>query len=521
MTEIRALSFRGRTIIFLILLSFLSIPGLILWNITQDQLEEASTQIMEVLNPASRMIEQAKSEINLQIQELGLLSSLSPQSRSGAPNFGQLRLSPTLRKLLEMEAGDEVPPSLRPLFKPWAESARSYQARSFRFESTEEALKALRDLREKTEVLHKALDRELSVQLLTLSKSSKNHLLLWSMAILFGLLSMAAFIYFVWAWMKPLELLEKNLSETRPLPPRSIRGTGPFSAPREIQAVVEAFRSFLLKFQSQEVELKNRQEDLSEKERAAGVLFSALAHLTRHNEQLTTELIKKEKLASMGEMAASLAHEIRNPLNSMNLKLELLRDELTLDQQGVLDKILSEIDRLDALTESHLRTTRAHLQGSKELGLSAVVRDTLEMMRLELEKESIGLEWVPPAKEIFVKVPDNILRAALINFIKNSREALHGVKEPKIFVGLRGDEKSWELLILDNGCGFPDEFLRGPIESFKTTKREGSGLGLVTAQKMLGAFFVDLQIFRADPPYSAGLKVFFAEQPLRELEQSL
>lgn len=513
-THIRALTFRGRTLIFLILLSLLSIPGLILWNSTQEQVEAASTQIIEVLNPASRMIEQAKSEVNLQIQELSLINSLTPMTKTGSPNFAQVRLSPTLRKLLDMEAREEFPQELKPLFHPWAQSARNYQSQSFRFQNSEEALRALRDLKEKTEMLHRALDRELSVQLLGLAKTSRQQMILWSSAFLLALIIMATFVYLVWHWTRPLETLRISLNDYRAQPPRSIRGSGVFSAPREVQALFESFRTFLLKFQSQEIELKNRNDEITEKERAAGTLFSALAHLTRHNEELSSELLRKEKLASMGEMAASLAHEIRNPLNSMNLKLELMRDELLPEQQKVLDKVLGEIDRLDALTESHLRTTRAHLSNARELSLENIVRETLDMLKLELDQEHIRVEIIAERDVVIpVRVPENILRAALINFIKNSREALRSTpeNERQILLRTRGHEHDWELEILDTGCGFPEAFLHGPIRSFYTTKVDGSGLGLVTAQKMLSAYSVELEILDPIPPYRAALKIHYDE----------
>ena len=285
-------------------------------------------------------------------------------------------------------------------------------------------------------------------------------------------------------------------------------GSGLLAPPFEIQSLVEALRFHVEKFKDQSSELVRRSDRIQETERAMGTLFSGLQYLVRHNEALLEELIKKEKLASMSEMAAQLAHEIRNPLNSLNLKLELLREELEPIHQEQLDKVLGEIDRLDALTESHLRTTRTRLQqGSRNSELQDalkpskllhLVTESIETLRPEIEAAGIEIEFSftadAPSPEVLI--PGNVVKASLVNLLKNSKEALDdsATNPRRIRIDLKSENASWALWVSDTGCGFPQDFLGSPIESFRTTKSSGSGLGLSTTEQMLKAFDVEVQI---------------------------
>ena len=107
------------------------------------------------------------------------------------------------------------------------------------------------------------------------------------------------------------------------------------------------------------------------------------------------------------------------------------------------------------------------------------------------------------------KLPENILRAVLENLVKNSIEAIeeNSQTEGELTLELKKSKSGleWILALHDSGVGFPLEFLQKPIQSFATSKAQGSGLGLATAQKMLGAYNVQLKILSPNAPYSTSL----------------
>ncbi len=518
----RRASFRKRTSIFLILMLFISCTGLALMGLSQKAISQASVKIREVLVPSGKLIENAKREMDLQIHELSLLDSfntlqgqaLEPQQRA------LLRLSPSIQALLSLHSSPEFPMAFTPFFSPWAESVLNYKSKVSDFQSFRDATEDLVNLRDKTRILQRAVDRELSIQLLKLDESTRTHMQFWILALLLSFVASAIFARLVWTWVRPLTELDdllKNAETKNELPKLpSFSGGGISSAPSEIFNLCETLRNHLLNFERQQQEHSLREERLSDSDRSLSTLFVAISYLLRYNQELIDALVKKEKLASMSEVAAQLAHEIRNPLNSMSLKLEMLKEDLDSEQANTIDRVIDEIDRLDALTESHLSQTRGHLKPSwplllNESGASKAgeILEELEvLMRESFKQDEIELSYsiADHCSKEEIKLPKSILKSALINLLKNSQEAIHSVSNVdlphKIEIELSRMPNQWQILVKDTGCGFPEEYKNDPFKMFRTSKNKGSGLGLVTAQKMLEAYQATLKLIPSEAPFS-------------------
>jgi two-component system sensor histidine kinase HydH len=484
--------------------------GLALMALSQDELSKATARIRELLLPGARLVENAKREIDLQIQELSLVAAYQGGESAEIREHQRplLRLSPSVQSLLRLHSSPLFPGALENLFDPWMQSVRTHQERTASFATFQDAVNSLTELRTKTALLHRAVDREFSVQLLNQSESSRAYLRYWAYALVLGFICSIAFVLLTWRWIAPLGRMSAWLEggDNASPPPASALGTGLAAPPSEVQDLVEALRRHLMRFQEQARELERRAEKLADNERAASTLFAGYAHLVRHNEELLEELLKKERLASMSEMAAQLAHEIRNPLNSMSLKLEVLREDLPAGQRPVLDRVLDEIDRLDALTESHLSRTRSTLRGggaslplSEADGceLGALARETIDLVSASFREKQVSLSFDAPNDQVSLDVPKTILKSALINLLRNAEDAVGESLERHVHVRASAQGGNWRLEVLDTGCGFPEDFLAQPIESFRTSKDGGSGLGLATTQKMLEAYGIRLEIGRA------------------------
>jgi C4-dicarboxylate-specific signal transduction histidine kinase len=504
-----------------------SILGVYLMALSQERIAHATRELRSELLPAGRLFEQARTELDVQIQELTVLTSTSPDLAASPDNRVLLRLGPAARSILALHSSPLGLPRIQKMVEPWMAATSGYQKNLSLFLKVSEAIAPLKELRQNTDLVGRAIDREVSVQLLGLGEKASDHLVTWISAIALSVALMMGFIFLQWRWMRPLDKMREWLSLSGhdsdavlpTIPPPSVRGSGMMSPPQEVQALVQALRFHVERFRLLARELEFRSNKNLETEKSMGTLFAALQYLVRHNDQLLDELIKKERLASMGEMAAQLAHEIRNPLNSLNLKLELLREDLNPSQQQTLDKVLGEIDRLDALTESHLRTAKGSIHQSDtrlELGPQTsqpkkVIEEALEFLQAEFERSNIQAFAAVEAELDSVPVPENILKATLLNVLKNAREAIDsndssGLRMIRVEAKKVGANR-FSIRVLDSGCGFENPPTDGKFASFNTTKTHGSGLGLATAQKMLEAYQVTLKIDTAQPPYKTCLEL--------------
>lgn len=513
----QSLSLATRTLFFLVLLSMIGLGSLALIFSFQEKVNLASKQIREQLLPTSSLVEKVSAEMAQQLRELSSFAKENPQKPAAV---GLARLSPAARSLLSFHKAKLLPRSLDPLVEPWADSVQSYmQAHESGTATARKLQQNLSTAYQRTELLKRAVDREFSIQLLTLAAQSQRFLEFWTGAFILNLVLMLTFLYLLHRWTSPLYALSRWIEQSpAPMLPRPLQSSGLMAPPFEIQKLHSAMRDYVLQLREQANVLEDKRKNTEETEKAMGSLFSVLRHVMEHNEELLRQLLLKERLASMGEMAAELAHEIRNPLNSMNLKLELLKDDLNPEQQNVLDRVLAEIDRLDALTESHLRNTKATLQATLEnTELVKLLQSAVDDMRADFSTRNIHIESHFPQSSPLSPLPESVLKAVMINLLKNSVESFAQEKQDgrkiSVHLTLSSQEGDWKLLVLDNGCGFPEDLRNKPFTSFQTTKSQGSGLGLATSYKMLKAWGLDMELLFPPPlGFSTCLQISFHKE---------
>jgi two-component system, NtrC family, sensor histidine kinase HydH len=227
----------------------------------------------------------------------------------------------------------------------------------------------------------------------------------------------------------------------------------------------------------------------------------ALRQVRLHAErrELARRARTAEKLAAVGTMTAGLSHEIRNPLNAAALQLSLLERRLQLlapEQQGPLREPLAlvkdEIRRLDHILEDFLQFARPKELEARPIELSALIRKVLDLLGGELERREVRLvrQLSPEAR---VRGDEERLRQVLMNLFLNALEAVGAGGQVCVSCAvLAHDEPEgaahWvEVLVDDDGPGFPPGAIDRIFEPFFTTKAKGSGLGLsivhaITAQ---------------------------------------
>lgn len=249
-------------------------------------------------------------------------------------------------------------------------------------------------------------------------------------------------------------------------------------------------------------------------ERMVGAVGARDAALREANEKR----LRAERLAAVGRMAAHVTHEVRNPLSSMALNAEMLGDELDamgepgVESRRLVGSIQREIDRLTRLTEEYLRVARLPTPRLQREDLGALVDDALVFVGPELDAAGVALaKFVGPGVPV-VRADESQLRQALLNLLRNAREAMElaGVPSPRITVRVearaRDGAPGAAVCVCDAGPGLSEEARAHLFELFFTTKARGSGLGLSLSREIAVAHGGGLDVERAEAADGGGAR---------------
>lgn len=206
-------------------------------------------------------------------------------------------------------------------------------------------------------------------------------------------------------------------------------------------------------------------------------------------------LLRAEQLAAVGRISAQVAHEVRNPLSSIGLNVELLQESIdkasfasseeSKEAKDSLAAMLREIDRLTEVTEQYLRMARLPKPSLAPEDLNEVLGEVLDFSQEELERSRVEVvrnldPAAPPAL-----ADQGQLRQVFLNLLRNSREAM--VDGGKLMVASRAAGDAVEVVFSDTGRGMTNEVRERIFEPFFSTKAGGTGLGLAVSRQILQA----------------------------------
>lgn len=220
-----------------------------------------------------------------------------------------------------------------------------------------------------------------------------------------------------------------------------------------------------------------------------------LISMTRREDKVMDQMERNrraEHLAYAGALAGGLVHEIRNPLNSLNLNLQLLAEDManaeTPEQRRALKRLQvlqGEAKRLNSILEEFLDFVRGHPLTLVQTDLNKVVDEVALFMGPELKSKNIELrkssEPMPP---VYCDV--NFVKQALLNLLLNAQQAMEEGRPREII--LRTAPAAGEIVridVIDTGRGIAPENLPKIFEAFYSTRKGGTGLGLPTAQRII------------------------------------
>ncbi|HEY8219173.1 MAG TPA: ATP-binding protein [Methylobacter sp.] len=194
-------------------------------------------------------------------------------------------------------------------------------------------------------------------------------------------------------------------------------------------------------------------------------------------------LARADRLAAIGEVAAELAHEIRNPLAGIQMAFNNLRREIDdVEQLERLDLINAELKRMARLLNDMLDQSRHSPEVASTFDVRTLIRDLVALTRYQIA-ESIRLEIDAPTP-LPVHLPESELRQALLNLILNAADALEG-NPGTICIKARTDTQGLRIDVQDDGIGFSQDMLEHGIRPFRTSRQRGTGLGLAMVQRFV------------------------------------
>src|SRR5271165_84000 len=204
-------------------------------------------------------------------------------------------------------------------------------------------------------------------------------------------------------------------------------------------------------------------------------------------ESINTQLQVSERLAALGRITAGVAHEVKNPLNSMRLWLENLKESTPMepDSSGaqavqVLDK---EIDRLDAVVKRFLDFTRPMEIRLEATHLPDLLKEVLEIAQPQFQKANVQVAQLLPIDVPEVYVDRALLQQAVLNLVLNAVDAMPSGGQLRLVLSRRGEMA--EISVGDTGKGIPPENRQKIFQLFFTTRPGGSGIGLASTFRIV------------------------------------
>jgi len=243
--------------------------------------------------------------------------------------------------------------------------------------------------------------------------------------------------------------------------------------------------------------MKERELLLAEIEAWNQELEARVQEKTEALQRMQAENVQAEKLASLGYLSAGVAHEIRNPLNSITLFVQLIKSGLEDPEQlEYVEKILKEVDRIDIIVRKLLDASKRPRFELKEMRIDRIIEHTLEAFRPQIEQQRIRVERdfrnIPPA----IHADPTEIEQIFVNLFLNSIHEMP--REGRLKIQLDHDGKEIVIRVSDSGGGIPKAHLANIFDPFFTTKSKGSGLGLSVVLRIVKTYGGKIGVEKSD-----------------------
>ncbi|WP_170007239.1 ATP-binding protein [Bacillus fonticola] len=244
-----------------------------------------------------------------------------------------------------------------------------------------------------------------------------------------------------------------------------------FNKEREIEKVQEIIRSL-------ETQLFNLNVSLLDKK----------VKLEKSLKELQDVAMDHDQLTSVGKLAASIAHEIRNPLTTVKGFIQLLKPYLVdIGKEQYANVALDEINRANDIIYEFLNSAKPQRHKKETVHLTKVLQDVALLYESEAILRNINISYIPEKNEPLVTLDTMQMKQVLVNIIKNAIEAaeLSNAKDTFIRLTTHSDRERVTISIEDNGPGMSPETIENLFIPFYSTKEKGTGIGLSVCKKII------------------------------------
>jgi PAS domain S-box-containing protein len=216
-----------------------------------------------------------------------------------------------------------------------------------------------------------------------------------------------------------------------------------------------------------------------------GKIIGAVVTFKDITERRRTEehLLKSEKLSIVGQIAAGVAHEIRNPLTTLKGFTQLMQSGVP-NKQEYYDIMLSELNRIELIITEMLVLAKPHMNRFQPRDFSMILNHVVALLEAEANLNDIQFVLIIEQNLPMILCEENQLKQMLIHLLKNAMEAMSENGQINIRLQAEGSEHI-SMTIKDQGCGMPPEVLERLGEPFFTTKDKGTGLGVTISYKII------------------------------------
>ena len=244
---------------------------------------------------------------------------------------------------------------------------------------------------------------------------------------------------------------------------------------------------------------------------AAAVGF--IWHLVQRNARLEERRRLDEELASLGTLAANLAHEIRNPLNALSLNLEMLQEDM---ERAALEPETArlarhEVNRLSQLVNDFLVYARPRAPQLEECDAARLLGEVGQLLQPVAERAGVALRVDAPTASL--RVDRGQMTQVVVNLALNAVQAMQGSARRELVLAARRDDHGVVLEVSDSGPGIPEAELRRVKEAFYSTRPGGTGLGLAIADRVVAGHGGTLELHNRPEGGLAALVVLPAVPP--------
>jgi signal transduction histidine kinase len=197
-------------------------------------------------------------------------------------------------------------------------------------------------------------------------------------------------------------------------------------------------------------------------------------------------------LEYLGSVAAGLVHEVRNPLSTMNLTLQLMEEEWSGDAspaaRRTLERVQSlrrEVARLEEILDDFLRYAGLRRLDLGDVDLNRVIEETAAFFAPECARAGVDLAFYPDLRLPLVRLDERLTKQALLNLFLNAVQAMEGRPGSHLIVRTRLEGEEARVDVIDNGTGIPESVRERVWEVYFSLRKGGTGLGLPTARRIV------------------------------------